>query len=63
MPTSDGRSRWRRSSYSGNGGNRVEVASLGGNGTQVRDSKDCRGLALTFSPEAWRVLVQVVRST
>ena len=47
--------RWRKSSYSGNGGgNCVEVAGRG-NRVLVRDTKqDGVGPALRFSPAAWR---------
>jgi hypothetical protein len=43
---------WRKSSYSGNTGNCVEVAvteSVVG----VRDSKDPGGSALAFAPDEW----------
>jgi hypothetical protein len=43
---------WRKSSYSGNTGNCVEVAvteSVVG----VRDSKDLDGAALAFAPDEW----------
>jgi len=45
--------RWRKSSYSDNGGECVEVA----NETRrvlVRDTKDRTGPMLRFTPEAWR---------
>jgi hypothetical protein len=45
--------RWRKSSYSGNGGgNCVEVASHGQ--VLVRDSQDRAGAVLRFPPTAWR---------
>jgi len=45
--------RWRKSSYSGNGGgNCVEVASRGQ--VLVRDSRDRAGAVLRFPPTAWR---------
>jgi Domain of unknown function (DUF397) len=54
--------RWRKSSFSGNGGDCVEVG-----GTRrvvlVRDTKDCAGPVLRFSPAAWhRFAGQVKRS-
>jgi hypothetical protein len=45
--------RWRKSSYSGNGGgNCVEVAT--GERVLVRDSQDRAGTVLRFPPAAWR---------
>ena len=44
--------RWRKSSYSGNGGgNCVEVAT--GERVLVRDSQDRAGTVLRFPPAAW----------
>ncbi len=51
------RAQWRKSSYSGNSGNCVEVADLG-QAVAVRDSKDPQGAVLVFAPSAWRALVQ-----
>jgi Domain of unknown function (DUF397) len=48
--------RWRKSSYSGNGGDCVEV----GTGTgivAVRDSKDRQGPLLGFTPDEWRAFI------
>jgi hypothetical protein len=46
--------RWRKSSYSGNGGgNCVEVADHG-NRVLVRDTKDRGGAILRVSHETWR---------
>jgi Domain of unknown function (DUF397) len=43
---------WRKSSYSGNGGNCVETAS--GNGAvMVRDTTDRDGGTLSFTTDAW----------
>jgi hypothetical protein len=55
--------RWRKSSFSGNGGGScVEV----GNGTRrvvVRDTQDRTGPVLRFTPDAWRRFAgQVKRS-
>ena len=47
------RAQWRKSSYSGNTGNCVEVSGLGP-AIAVRDSKNPVGPALTFGPSAWR---------
>jgi hypothetical protein len=46
--------RWRKSSYSGNGGgNCVEVADQAAR-VLVRDTKDRTGPVLRFAPAAWR---------
>jgi hypothetical protein len=54
--------RWRKSSYSGNGGgNCVEVAADGP--ILVRDSRDRAGTVLRFPSAAWREFAgQVKRS-
>lgn len=51
---------WRKSSYSGNNNNCVEVAD-GGERLAVRDSKDSAGPALLFSAEAWTSFVEGVK--
>jgi len=43
---------WRKSRYSGNGGNSVEVASFDGGHIGVRDSKNTAGPALIITPLA-----------
>jgi hypothetical protein len=48
---------WRKSSYSGNGGNCVEVASNIPGVVAVRDSKDLGGPALVFSTAGWKAFV------
>ena len=55
--------RWRKSSYSGNGGgNCVEVADQAAR-VLVRDTKDRTGPVLRFTPAAWcRFADQVKRS-
>jgi hypothetical protein len=46
--------RWRKASYSDNGGNCVEVSEAR-RGVLVRDTKDHgHGPVLRFSPDAWR---------
>ncbi|MFF3005316.1 DUF397 domain-containing protein [Kitasatospora sp. NPDC057940] len=51
---------WRKSSYSGQGGQCVEVAD-GFTGVQpVRDSKDPDGPVLRFRSPAWRAFVAAV---
>jgi Domain of unknown function (DUF397) len=47
------RARWRKSSYSGNTGNCIEVSGLGP-AIAVRDTKNPVGSVLTFPPSAWR---------
>ena len=52
--------RWRKSSYSGNGGgNCVEVAADGR--VIVRDSQDRAGTVLRFPPAAWRKFADQVK--
>lgn len=51
---------WVKSSYSGNNGNCVEVATLPGGGRALRDSKDLGGPALTMSIEGFDAFVQGV---
>jgi hypothetical protein len=54
--------RWRKSSYSGNGGSDcVEVAG-DGNRVLVRDTKNRAGAVLRFSPAAWRTFANQVRT-
>ncbi|MFE6050485.1 DUF397 domain-containing protein [Kitasatospora sp. NPDC056446] len=53
---------WRKSTYSNNGGNCVEVAPGFPGVMPVRDSKDPDGAALVFPVEAWVSFVAVVRS-
>jgi hypothetical protein len=54
--------RWRKSSYSGNGGSDcVEVAS-NGDRVLVRDTQDRLGLVLRFNPTAWRRFADRVKT-
>lgn len=54
--------RWRKSSYSGNGGgNCVEVASNLPGMVAVRDSKNPHGPKLAFSEAAWSQFVEGIR--
>ena len=54
--------RWRKSSYSGNGGTScVEVASNLPGTVAVRDSKDKTGPTLGFTPEAWSQFVHGIK--
>jgi hypothetical protein len=53
---------WRKSSYSGNGGATcIEVADNNSR-VLVRDTQDKTGPMLRFTPNAWRRLVDQVRS-
>ncbi|MBF9133002.1 DUF397 domain-containing protein [Plantactinospora sp. S1510] len=52
---------WRKATRSNtNGGNCVEVADNLSGRVLVRDSKDQRGPALAFGPNAWRAFVAEV---
>jgi hypothetical protein len=54
--------RWRKSSYSGNGGgNCVEVASNLPDIVGVRDSRDPAGPRLACTKEAWSEFVQSIK--
>jgi len=53
--------RWRKSSYSGNGGNCVEVADRD-NRIQVRDTQDRTGPMLRVTPSAWRKFTDQVKA-
>jgi hypothetical protein len=54
--------RWRKSSYSGNGGSDcVEVAD-DENHVLVRDTKNRPGAVVRFSPAAWRTFANQVRA-
>jgi Domain of unknown function (DUF397) len=54
--------RWRKSSYSGNGGaNCVEVAGNLTGFVLVRDSKDREGPGLALSDQAWSAFVQGIK--
>jgi Domain of unknown function (DUF397) len=55
--------RWRKSSYSGNGGNCVEVASGRPGVVAVRDSKNPDGPVLSFSPDEWERFISRLRAT
>jgi hypothetical protein len=53
---------WRKSTYSTNGGNCVEVGDGIPGVTPVRDSKDPHGPALTFDADAWTAFVADVKA-
>jgi hypothetical protein len=52
---------WRTSSYSGNGGDCVEVGQAGDGVILVRDSKDREGRELTVGEQAWSAFVQGIK--
>ena len=53
---------WRKSSYSGNGGDCVEVAANIPGTVAVRDSKDQGGPKLRFGDGAWRQFIEAVKA-
>ncbi len=55
--------RWRKASYSGNGGaDCVETGSVPG-AVLIRDTKDRgRGPVLRVSPEAWSTLMEKIKA-
>ncbi|GAA2809932.1 DUF397 domain-containing protein [Kitasatospora sp. CM 4170] len=54
--------RWRKSTFSGQGGQCVEVADGFTDVVPVRDSKDPHGPALIFPSAAWHSFVDAVRA-
>ena len=62
MPSRRGWPVWRRSSWSANNGNCVEVTLLRGGQVGVRDSKDPRGQVLAFPQDAWQSFLAAVRA-
>ena len=53
---------WVKSSLSYANGNCVEVASLPRGEVGVRNSRDCAGPVLRFTPEEWRAFLGGVRN-
>ena len=53
---------WRKSTYSSNNGNCVEVARNLPGTVAVRDSKDSRKSALAFTPDAWAAFTTRLQS-
>jgi Domain of unknown function (DUF397) len=53
--------RWRKSSFSGNGGDCVEVGDAA-RVIIVRDTKDRSGPVLRFSPAVWRRFADQVKT-
>jgi hypothetical protein len=63
MPEIDlSRAEWRKSSYSGQDGNCVEVARNLPRLVAVRDSREPDGARLVVQQEAWRVFIRNVRA-
>ncbi|WP_338599191.1 DUF397 domain-containing protein [Saccharopolyspora sp. SCSIO 74807] len=52
---------WRKSSYSGNQTNCVEVGRLGDR-PAIRDSKDRTGRILTVTPEKWTAFLNMLKN-
>ncbi|HEY3732763.1 MAG TPA: DUF397 domain-containing protein [Streptosporangiaceae bacterium] len=54
--------RWRKSSYSGNGGSDcIEVATRHPGTVAVRDSKNPHGPVLTITPDEWASFIASLR--
>jgi hypothetical protein len=53
--------RWRKSSFSGNGGDCLEVGGAA-RVVVVRDTKDRSGPVLRFSPAVWRRFADQVKT-
>ncbi|MFJ5609986.1 DUF397 domain-containing protein [Streptomyces sp. NPDC093221] len=53
---------YRKSSYSAQEGNCVEVAATAGGGRAVRDSKDPAGPSLYFTPTEWTAFLAGTRN-
>jgi hypothetical protein len=60
MEVTLGQAAWRKSSYSGQAQNCVEVADALRGAVAVRDSKDPGGPTLVLDPGAWRMLARRV---
>ncbi|NYI04369.1 DUF397 domain-containing protein [Allostreptomyces psammosilenae] len=55
-------SSFRKSSYSTQGGNCVEVAATTDGGRAVRDSKDPHGTIHLFTPSEWSIFLSHLRA-
>ncbi|HEU5390561.1 MAG TPA: DUF397 domain-containing protein [Streptosporangiaceae bacterium] len=54
--------RWRKASYSGNGGGSCVEVGQARRVVLVRDTKaSCHGPVLSFSPDAWRQFAAAVK--
>lgn len=56
------RAQWRKSSYSGNNGNCVEVATNLPDMVAIRDSKNSDGSRLLISAAAWHAFVRGLKA-
>jgi hypothetical protein len=56
------RAAWRKSTYSGQDGNCVEIATNLPGTIAIRDSKNPDGPALTFSHSAWAVFIRTMKA-
>jgi Domain of unknown function (DUF397) len=56
------RAQWKKSSYSGNNGNCVEVAINLPDLVAIRDSKNSDGSRLLMSAASWRVFVRDLKA-
>jgi len=54
---------WRKASYSGNGGNCVEVGVAEVGQVLVRDTTSREGSTLNFSVAAWRALAERLKQS
>ena len=55
------RAAWRKSTYSNNGGNCIEVTATRHGIVAVRDSANPSGPALAFTPEQWAAFTATVK--
>jgi hypothetical protein len=53
---------WRKSTFSNNTGECVQITDLDGDGRAVRDSKNPTGPALVFTAAAWAAFTAGVRA-
>jgi hypothetical protein len=62
MKNLDGERVWRRSTFSGNQGNCVEVAELPDGGRAVRDSKNPTGPVIAYTAAEWDAFLAGVKA-
>jgi hypothetical protein len=63
MTTHHNNAQWRKSTYSGNGGNCVEVAFSDRGMVGVRDSKNPAGPTLNFTPTEWSAFLTDIQNS
>jgi|HubBroStandDraft_6_1064221.scaffolds.fasta_scaffold736652_2 hypothetical protein len=64
MPPTDqdlSRAAWRKSTYSNNGGNCIEVTRAITDMVAVRDSADPEGSTLVFTPHQWTAFTSTLK--